>query len=313
MRLSSVVVAVVLLSSVVFSPVVFAQHSSGGGGGSSGGGSHGSSGGGSSGSSSHSSSSGGSAGGGSNHSASGHSSSGSGGSSRAHTSARNSGASSHNSSVAAAGSRANASSHSAAAKTTQPGKRRFFSFLRHPFRRSEPKPTESDLRVPVCKGENCKKPAPKPPEPAPALVESDLRRPACKGKVCGCPPGEVQGKNGGCVAAPTNNSGGCAAGQSRNGGACSASAHQCSPDTYWNGASCVARQECATINSRAASLANEVRAARAQMQSACSNNSSAPECSGVKQNFDGAVERYRTLMNGTPANCRSLVPDPLSL
>jgi hypothetical protein len=312
MRLSSVVVAVVLFSSVVFSPVVFAQHSSGGGGGSSGGGSHGSSGGSSSGSSSHSSSSGGS-----NHSASSHSSSGSGGSSRAHSSAhsaRNSSSSSHNSSLAAAGSRANALSHSAAAKTTQPGKRSFFfSFLRHPFRRSEPKPTESDLRVPVCKGENCKKPAPKPPQPAPALVESDLRRPVCKGKVCGCPPGEVQGKNGGCVAAPTNNSGGCAGGQSRNGGACSASAHQCSPDTYWNGASCVARQECATINSRAASLANEVRAARAQMQSACSNNFSAPECSGVKQNYDGAVERYRMLMNGAPASCRSLVPDPLSL
>jgi hypothetical protein len=60
-------------------------------------------------------------------------------------------------------------------------------------------------------------------------------------------------------------------------------------------------------------MAGEVRAAKAQMQSACSNNSSAQECGGEKQNYDGAVERYRMLMNASPANCRSLVPDPLSL
>jgi hypothetical protein len=311
MRLSSVVVAVVLL----FSSVVFAQHSSSGGGGSSGGssggGSHGSSGGGnSSGSSSHAGSSGGSSGGGSSHSAGSHSSTRSSGSASAHTTAHNSGSSSRGSSAAAAESRSKASSHSAAAKTAQPGKRGFFSFLRRPFHRPDPKPTESDLRGPVCKGD-CRKPAPKAPETA-TLVESDLRRPICKGKACACPPGEVQGKNGGCVAAPTNNSA-CVAGQSGNNGACAASAHQCSPDTYWNGASCVGHQAgCATINARAASLANEVRAARTQMQSACTNNS-AQDCSGLKQNYDGAVERYRMLMNEAPANCRSLVPDPLSL
>lgn len=305
MRLSSVVVAVVFL----FSPGVFGQHSSGGGGGSSGGssggGSHGSSGGSSSGaSSSHASSSSG----GSSHSASSHSSAGSRSSSTAHSSPRSSGSSSHGSSVAPAGPRSNTSSRAGAAKTAQPGKRSFFSFLRHPFRRPEAKPIESDLRRPICKGEDCKKPAPKPPEPAPAPVESDLRRPVCKGKACGCPPGELQGKNGGCVAAPTNNSA-CAVGQ-----VCAASTHQCSADAYWNGTSCVARQgDCATINSRAASLANEVRGARAQMQRACSNNSSEQDCSGLKQNYDGAVDRYRMLMNEAPTNCRSLLSDPLSL
>jgi hypothetical protein len=307
MRLSSIVVAVVFL----FSSVVFAQHSSGGGGGSSGGssggGSHASSGGGSSsGSSSHAGSSGGSSSGGSSHSASTHSSAHSGGSASAHNSAHNSGSNSHGSSAAATGSRSNASTHSAAAKAAQPGRRSFFSFLRHPFHKPE-KPTESDLRRPACKGEDCKKPAPKPPETA-TLVESDLRSPVCKGKACACPPGEVQGKSGGCVAAPANNSV-CGVGQ-----VCAASAHQCSSDTSWNGTSCVPRQaDCATTNARAASIASEVRAAKARMQSACSSNSTAPECSGVKQNYDGAVERYRMLMNEAPANCRSLVPDPLSL
>jgi hypothetical protein len=302
MRLSSVVVAVVFL----VPSAVFAQHSSGGGGsssgGSSGGGSHASSGGSSSGSSSHA----GSSSGGSSHSASSHSSSSSNGSSSAHASVHTSGSSSHGSPVASAGSRSNASSRSVAAKTAQPGKRSFFSFLRHPFHRSEPKPSESDLRAPVCKGKDCKEPAPKLPETA-TLVESDLRRPVCNGKACACPPGEVQGKNGGCVAAPTNNSG-CAVGQ-----VCATAAHQCPANTSWNGTSCVAHQaDCATISARAASMANEVRAAKAQMQSACPNNSSASEC-GEKQNYDGAVERYRMLMNEAPANCRSLVPDPLSL
>lgn len=303
MRLSSVVVAVVFL----LSSAVLAQHSSGGGGGSSGGssggGSHASSGGSSSGSSSHSSS-GGSSGGGSSHSFSSHASAGGSGASSGHTSAHSSGSSSHHSSVAS--SRSKVSSHSAAAKTAQPGKRSFLSFLRHPFRRSEPKPTEADLRKPVCKGEDCKKPAPEPAETS-ALVESELRRPVCKGKACACPPGEVQGKNGGCVAAPTNNSA-CAVGQ-----ICADSAHQCSANAYWNGTTCVEHQaDCATINARAASVASEVRAAKAQMQSACSNRS-AQECSGEKQNYDAAVERYRMLMNAAPANCRSLVPDPLSL
>ncbi len=306
MRLSSVVVAVVLL----LSSVVFAQHSSGGGGGSSGGssggGSHASSGGSSPGASSSHSSSGGSSGGGSSHAASSHLSGGGSGSSSAHIPTHNSGSSSHSSSAASARSRSNVSSHAAAEKTAQPGKRSFFSFLRHPFRRSEPKPTESDLRHPVCKGQDCKKPAPKPPETV-ALVESDLRRPVCKGKACACPPGEVQGKNGGCVAAPTNNSA-CAAGE-----VCAASARECSANTDWNGTSCVARQgDCATINALAASVASEVRAAKAQMQSVCSS-SSAQECSGEKQNYDGAVERYRMLMNEAPANCRSLLLDPLSL
>jgi hypothetical protein len=60
-------------------------------------------------------------------------------------------------------------------------------------------------------------------------------------------------------------------------------------------------------------MANEVRAAKARMQSSCANNSAGQECGGVKQNYDAAVERYRMLTNAGPASCRSLVPDPLSL
>jgi hypothetical protein len=331
MRLSSVVVAVILF----FSPAVLAQHSSGGGGssssGSSGGSSHSSSGGGSSGGSSHASSSSG----GSNHSAGTHSSAGS-HSSNAHNSGSNS--SSHNS-AASSGSRLNVpparsgtvlsrgdntrttrepggkpvqAKNAASAKTAQPARKGFFSFLRHPFHKS-PKPAEADLRRPVCKGKDCKKPTPKPPAPAPVFAESDLRRPICRGKACQCPSGETPGKNGGCVVAPTIN-GPCAAGQSSIGGACVAASHQCQANEHWNGTSCVLRQaDCATIEARAASLTNEVRGAKTQMQNGCSNSSVEQDCSALKQNYDGAVERYRMLLNEAAPNCRSMLVDPLSL
>ncbi len=160
MRLPSLCVAAVLLLSVV----TFAQHSSGGGGGGSSGGSSGGRGGshgGSSGGSSSSASSGG-----------GHSSGGSGSSSSAHSSG---GSSSHGSSGHSSiatptsthsgvnNSRPVSNAHTnhepsvrepitgARVRTETPEKRSFFEFLRHPFRKPEPKAkTVTDLRRPVC-------------------------------------------------------------------------------------------------------------------------------------------------------------------
>jgi hypothetical protein len=330
MRLSSVIVAMALF----VSPAVLAQHSSSGGSSSSSGssgGSHGSSGGSSSGASSSHGSSSGSSG---SHSASSHASSGSGGSG-----SHSSGSGSHSVTGTRASfppSRSGADSSSAdhprtirepgakplqpkenavsASKTSQPEKRGFLSFLRHPFHRHDPKRADPDLRRPVCKGGDCKQPRPKPPEPVPAPVESELRHPVCKGKACQCPPGETAGKNGGCVATPTNNPAACPAGEYQNGGVCTASTQQCQPNEYWNGTACAVHQtQCAGIDARAAALANEVRAAKMQMQNACSRNSSELDCGSLKLNYDGAVERYRMLLNEAPANCRGTIADPLSL
>ena len=172
----------------------------------------------------------------------------------------------------------------------------------------EERSAESDLRRPICKDAPCKEGTPKQP------AESDLRRPVCMGKPCACPPGEALGKNGGCAAAPTTDSGECPAGQYWNGGACVESAHQCPPAEYWNGTACVSRSaECASIDSQAAGLANEVRAAKAQMQNACSNNSSEQECGDSKQNYEVTVERYRILPGGAPPSCRATLLDPLAL
>lgn len=139
MRLSGLALAAVLLSAAV----AFAQHGGGGGGGgssgggSSGGGSHGGGGGGSS-------SSGGSGG---------HSSSGGGGghssSSGGHSSG-SPGSGAHGSKSASSTRTVTADPvHGALQAKVAPEKRTFFSFLRHPFRKPEPKAAVAP-RPPVC-------------------------------------------------------------------------------------------------------------------------------------------------------------------
>lgn len=138
MRISGLSLAAVLL----FSSVMMAQHSSGGGGASSGGGggggSHGGSSGGASSGGSHSS------GGSGSHGSAGHSSGG-----------HSSGSTSSHSGVHGSPSHGPHSpldpKRGVSPRTVQPEKRNFFSFLRHPFRKPEPKArVVADRRRPIC-------------------------------------------------------------------------------------------------------------------------------------------------------------------
>ena len=307
MRLSSLVIA----SFLIVPLTLYAQHTSGGGGSSPGGSSSG-------GSSASSGSGGGHAGGGSSSASAGgsHVSSG-GGSPHAlspGSSPHSPGASSHGSSATSKSSAPSSSVVSAnlpssrpgakppvskgaqdvaqrmhekgsqPAKTPQPAKRGFFSFLRHPFHRQKPKPVESELRPPVC----------------------------VKGKCPPCPPGETRGKNGACAAAIAQNSfvAECPHGESLIGTGC-VQTDRCPPGEIWNGSVCIA-PECPSFTSRAAMLANEIRMAKSQMQTACSGNAPASDCDARKQEYDGAVTRYRMLQNEAPVTCRTLLADPLS-
>jgi len=72
---------------------------------------------------------------------------------------------------------------------SQPEKRTFFSFLRHPFRKPQLK-TEADLRRRIC----------------------------AKGPCPVCPAGQASGKNGACVASPQGNL--CRTGEYWNGDGC---------------------------------------------------------------------------------------------
>ena len=175
----------------------------------------------------------------------------------------------------------------------------------------EPKPAEPDLRRRICADGPCKE---TPPQPTSA--QPDLRRRICKNGPCvECPPGQSAGKNGTCTGTPTQNPAHnqCAPNGTWNGVSCVAT-DVCTPTEYWNGFQCVARSnECASIDARAAMQTNEIRGIKAQMQHSCSSDPSGKECSELKQSYDGAILRYRMLMNEAPVGCRTSLPDPLSL
>jgi len=124
----------------------------------------------------------------------------------------------------------------------------------------------------------------------PKLDEADLRhRP--------CPPGKSAGKNGVCVANATSASNQCPSGAA--GAACT--------DTGSN------RDVCATVRSQAATAVAELRSINAEMQTACSGNPAGQDCGGIRQRHDGAMERYRVLLNGADAKCRGALLDPSAL
>ena len=70
---------------------------------------------------------------------------------------------------------------------------------------------------------------------------------------------------------------------------------------------------CANFEGRAALLVNELTGIKGQMQTACSQNQSGQECLDLTQQHEGALLRYRMLLNETPGACRSNLRDPLSL
>jgi hypothetical protein len=171
------------------------------------------------------------------------------------------------------------------------------------------KTPESDLRRRICPNGLCKEPEPKP-------AEADLRRRVCKDGPCAeCPPGGSKGKNGTCVAtaAPADTASTlCPPNESWNGSSCIATA-QCRPGESWNGVECVNPSQCATFGARADLLTAEARGISADMQAACLKDPQGQECISLTQSHDGAVQRYRMLLNEAPVSCRTMLPDPLSL
>lgn len=120
----------------------------------------------------------------------------------------------------------------------------------------------------------------------------------CKKEPCAvCPPGEARKGTGAC-AVP----------------AAMVANNRCLPGQPWNGAACVANgSDCAMYSSRAAILANELRGVRSEMERACSGDRSGHQCLELTGQHDGALLRYRGLLNEAPASCRTMLPDPLSL
>jgi len=151
---------------------------------------------------------------------------------------------------------------------------------------------DSDLRRRDCLSGDCKEKEKQPQ----AEPESELRRRVCVNGACPCGPGEPVGKNG-CVAP-----------------AVQARAQQCEVGSTWNGTSCEqATTDCASIRARAAALAEELRSVKAEMQAACTNDPNGSECENARVRMEEARQRYRMLMSGASAQCRSGLPDEISL
>jgi hypothetical protein len=103
----------------------------------------------------------------------------------------------------------------------------------------------------------------------------------------------------------------CAAGF-WNGAVCQPLPQQCAAGEYWNGAGCVASPpNCASINGRASLLIAELRSLRARIEQTCSDPAG-EDCKDAKLQMDGALLRYRMLLNETTAECRNVLPDPIS-
>jgi hypothetical protein len=246
--------ALVFAVFLLFSSNTFAQHSSGGGGSSGGsassgggGGSHGGSSGGSSSSGGHSS--GGSSSHGSSATAGGH-----GASSGSHS--PRSGPS-HSS--PASGAHSVREPNTAVRGKTGTEKRGFFSLLRHPFRKPQPKP-----------------------EPA-AKLAADLRRPICfRGPCTVCPTGLGRGGGGCGGAVVANNYGhrGCAAGEG------------------WNGIACLEQNhfpyDCGSQRTAMEQQAQRMHAAESAQQRACSTGSK-QDCSDLTSTSQNEASLYRNL------------------
>jgi len=245
MRLSSLWVAAVLL----VCSATFAQHSSGGGssGGSSGGGSHSTSSGGSSSSSSSASSH--SSGGSVSHGSSVHGS--------------NSGSASSTSPTRESHSSTERSireqNAGAQSKTVHSEKKSFFSFLRHPFRKPEPKP-----------------------DPKAKLV-ADRRRPICvHGRCLVCPAGQAYA-GGGCVGRVANHRNNfCSASELWSGGACLLQTRFL--------------DDCSGLRMAMERQAQRMQAAESAQQSACTTNSR-QGCSDLTSTAQSEANLYRALQD----------------
>jgi hypothetical protein len=111
-----------------------------------------------------------------------------------------------------------------------------------------------------------------------------------------CPPGQSAGKKGSCMANATTNA-----------------ATQCSANAP--GVPCAnTADQCLPFRGQLNAAAAELRSINTEMRNAgCSGAAPGQECDSLSQRRNALVAQYRSTQSGIPANCRALLPDPLSL
>lgn len=186
------------------------------------------------------------------------------------------------------------------------------------------RPSESNLRHPICAGGKCPDVASEVQHPQ----NDSLRH--CITAECKCPPGQSQGK-GGCVANPTNppvaKNNACAAGTAWNGSSCVSTNEICPAGQSWDGvrctiASCQAgkilrngacMEDCSLTAARVDALAPEVRSARRDRDDACQQGLATTQCQLADGHYQGVLAEYRMLWTAAPAECRAPLPVPDTL
>jgi hypothetical protein len=157
-------------------------------------------------------------------------------------------------------------------------------------------------------------------------IQPDLGKRKCLKEPCACPPGETR-KGGACVAEPITQAQACGIGQTWNGIQC---VHErCPAGKRWNGIQCVydscpagqrrvgagdtCRADCTTENARAQDVIMRLRNARIEKDDACRQDPYGMRCQGAEASYSSLLNEYRNFLGGVPVECRTTIPDPISI
>lgn len=178
-----------------------------------------------------------------------------------------------------------------------------------PAEKAEPKETSDLRRHVLCNGKPCVL------QGGTEHQQENLRHHIClKGPCTVCPSGAPAGKNGACTSAPTNTAvtpKACPVGQVWNGATCTVTGVHCPAGQVANGNSC--RADCSLVTGQSGNLITELRSARQEKDQACMQAPGSAQCQQADAQYSGALERYRMLLAGAPVECRTSLPDPISI
>jgi hypothetical protein len=161
--------------------------------------------------------------------------------------------------------------------------------------------------------------------PAPT-IPPDLGKRKCRKEHCACPPGETR-KGGACVAEPIAQTHPCGIGQAWNGIQCVPEG--CPAGKRWNGILCAydscpagerrvgagdtCRADCTTDSARAQDVIMRLRTARIEKDDACRQDPYGLPCQQAEASYSSLLNEYRNFLGSVPIECRTTIPDPISI
>ena len=156
-------------------------------------------------------------------------------------------------------------------------------------------------------------------------IEPGLRKRKCLKEPCACLPGQTGGK--GCAAPPIAQTHICGIGNSWNGVQCAPEG--CPAGKRWNGVQCVydscpagetrlgvgdaCRTDCTTAHARSQDVIMRLRNARIEKDDACRQDPTGLPCQRAEAGYSSMLNEYRNFLGSVPIECRTTMPDPISI